>query len=466
MKNWFSPASLFRILQSCLTLGFAAGLATLSLNGWMARFLADDYCYGWVFAQHGFWGAQIWSYLHVTMFASDRYSLTLFFGLTNLAGPVAVQVLPGLSILLWLAGLVFAARQLVRAFRLPFSFLDILLVSAALVFLALYQAPNQYQILYWRPGMLPYLAPLITGTWAAGIIFRQIQKERVSPFSWLGLALLVLVTGGFSETAAAIQTGFFLLLGAAAWLTRRSGGALSRRLLSLSGAALFASLAAMAILLLSPTNAARQAPLPTPPDFLTLVRLSVQFALDSIRDSLKGTPLPHLVNLFLAALVSFNAYSRKPDPASIPWRWLAVIPLVVVLLVTCGVAPSVYAEFAYPELRALMDMQWIVILGITGLGWLAGQGLCRFARAVQIRPAYAGLATALVGMLLLGYSVRAARTIYLRAPWLMKRAAAWDQRDQTIRQALQQGITHMEVPALDAISGIYELQPDPGFWVN
>jgi energy-coupling factor transporter transmembrane protein EcfT len=46
------------------------------------------------------------------------------------------------------------------------------------------------------------------------------------------------------------------------------------------------------------------------------------------------------------------------------------------------------------------------------------------------------------------------------------RAQLWDWRDAQIHNAILRGNYEIELPALDSIAGVTELQADPGHWVN
>jgi hypothetical protein len=49
---------------------------------------------------------------------------------------------------------------------------------------------------------------------------------------------------------------------------------------------------------------------------------------------------------------------------------------------------------------------------------------------------------------------------------LYARALAWDQRESLIIQEKEAGVTHIKIPAFDAIDQITELQVDENNWVN
>jgi hypothetical protein len=159
------------------------------------RYNGDDYCYGAMITRYGLLKAQWFSYFLPMPYHGNRYFLTFFSGLSTLFGPYANAVLPGLAIVLWIIGIVFGLHQVARLTRLHLSHLDTLLIAEILVFFSLYQAPNLSQSLYWRSGMLPYLAPIIGNIFLITVLLKNFQQAKIkisalflSPSSlfWLG----------------------------------------------------------------------------------------------------------------------------------------------------------------------------------------------------------------------------------------------------------------------------------------
>ncbi|TLN23511.1 hypothetical protein FDZ74_03810, partial [bacterium] len=62
-------------------------LAFYAWIGAFMRYMGDDYCYGMILTQKGFWQAQWFSYFFPTPYTGDRFSLTFFSDLFHLFGP-------------------------------------------------------------------------------------------------------------------------------------------------------------------------------------------------------------------------------------------------------------------------------------------------------------------------------------------------------------------------------------------
>ena len=120
-----------------LCLAFAIPMAAYTYMGSFMRIIGDDYCYAAILRQFGFWMTQWQSYVAIIGYNGNRYSLNLFSALVGLFGPKANAVLPGLALLVWLAGLVWAWRNGTRLANLRTLPLSWLLAAEALVFFTL-----------------------------------------------------------------------------------------------------------------------------------------------------------------------------------------------------------------------------------------------------------------------------------------------------------------------------------------
>jgi hypothetical protein len=139
----------------------------------------------------------------------NRFSLTLFSSIGDLLGPLSGALMPSLAILMWVGGLFFFSKRIYHRLNSNAPWTISLLVSLVIIFLTLYQAPSIHQILYWRSGMLPYLAPMVLCAFLAGFIADQGKQSIINQAGVFGLAFL---TAGFSEIAAMVVCGALLSL--------------------------------------------------------------------------------------------------------------------------------------------------------------------------------------------------------------------------------------------------------------
>lgn len=433
-----------------------AALALLTAPGWFARLQADDYCFGGGMRQFGFWGSQL--QLYQTW--SGRVSATFFTNLFLLLAPGITRVLPFL-----MAGLLALALSAVFRLRLTPSrpaVVGALLPGFAAAFFTLLAAPNRYQVLFWLTGATTYTLPLILlGVLAAALISALRRENRPAAVrrSALLIGLLSVLAAAFSETNAALHTGFFTLAGAACGGFLR--GAPRRTGLRLSAAGLVGTLAGLVVLWLAPGNAVRMAQHPFTPPLGELITQSFVFAADFTASTLRALPLPLLACLGLSLAAGFVLAERSTTPA-FPWKSLLLIPAAF-LLVVCATAPSVYAQSAYPEGRAqigsvLVLVSALLLVGLELGGWL---------RAILPEKSWLPIAASVALLLLCIYPLRLNAAVTPLILQIMRpAAAAWDARAAHIEAAVTRGERTITVPVQDSIAGLMELGADPAAWVN
>ena len=517
---------IYKIVLIIFLIALTLALATMLLMGTTSRYMQDDYCYGAIL-RGDFWQRQVNAYLTETTFSGNRFSLTFFIGIDELFGPGFISFVPPLTLLAWLACLYFFARQIPGLDRKErFNYLEALTIAEALEVLTLAMAPNWVQVYFWRAGMLPYLAPLVTGTLLMGLLARIIKRGG-GAWPWTGAVFLTaFFTAGFSEIAVMVELamlllGFFSLLLVKRW---------QKQIVIPFAFAVAGCLAGLALILFSPMNQLR------------MQRSYSEYAplMQTIINSFQGGVTFYLATLyrstlyFISALLIFAlfgwALSGRLELAALPIRktllWSLLLVIAAYLVTAAAMIPGFYAESSYPSDRALIVPRFVSLLLALGLGLLAGnafssvkskwlsrllQGLAVVAvilvdafwligMKVQFHPPAfpetrtwvqenPGLALlVLTGSALLAFllSLRGrirltlsvsillvSLPVFLTAarfldeyPLMHERAVLWDGRDEQIRQMAKTGQTELVVPAMNSLAGILELSDDPGFWVN
>ncbi len=449
------------LLLGCLV--YAAPLVFYAAAGANMRYSGDDYCYSANYTQHGFFGSQVYAYLKINWYNGNRFSLNLFSALTDLFGPYASSLWPALALLLWLAGLALLLRKAGRLAGLELPPPANLLAAEMLVFYTLSQTPDIDQSLYWRTGMLTYLAPILTGLLLAVVLAQAMRSERRLGWYCLASGLLALAAAGFSETAAVVLAAglwLALLFLLAAWKLRASRMARSGFLAALG--ALAGTGAGMVLLALSPTILMMQPHLKTMPDLLEVVRLSLVFTRRFL-SVLKSNPLPILSvgAAFLAlALVTLTGrdWIRR-----LKWRQpllaMLAVGLAACLLIFSSMLAYSYVQNAYPEPRAVIIPQFVFVCAAALGGWLAGLELLVLMKDSQLKHARgqaslfrllaaAGGLVLVAGMLAPGWN---ARVWYAEQPRYQRWSAYWDRRDGQIRAYQEQGVLDVRVMEIDHI---------------
>jgi hypothetical protein len=458
-----------RLSEAWLALASLFPLLLYAYMGSFMRLSGDDYCYGAYLVRLGFWRAQLESYLRISTYHGDRYSLTFFSDLAGVLGPKANAVLPGLAILFWCVGIVLILRRISRqmGWRLP-GLLTIALASF-MIFITLYTTPDVYQSLYWRSAMLPYLAPLVSGIWL--LVFFDLSQNLHLWVRWVLVFCLALIAGGFSETGVALQITFCVLALVAVLAAYGFRDPKARRSLLLGLAALSGSLLALLLMVVSPVSRDRLANLPPPPAWLDWGKMVVQFSFLFVRSSLRRLYLPFgLLGLF-AALITVLVYQRRaaarfPRARQIGFGLVAA-GLAGWLLIAAVFAPSAYAESGYPQPRALILAQFLLVCLVVVGGFCVGSVLAALLKKRDGSIRVSAAVVMFLGLCILGYGLHAANAILEEQPKFSKWARLWDARDQQIRQAALGNATLVHVIQLDhIIPNVGDLSPDPGAWYN
>jgi hypothetical protein len=441
---------------------YSIPLVSFLINGTFMRLSGDDYCYGDLLKRSGFWKAQWLSYLQPQAYNGNRYSLTFFSDLSTLFGPMMNAILPGFIMIAWLVGLIYALHWLSIFVGIRLKWEIKLFLAELLAFFTLYMAPSLAQSLYWRSGMLPYLAPLVLNTFLISILIKQIYRKNHTFLSLAGTSLLAFISGGFSETATTLQVGHLILLLIICLVEIPRGREWAISAWKIIVPALFASIIAFLLLALSPSNADRLAR-SAHSSVLNLVLITLRSTAAFILESMLALPIPTIVLLLSSAMISWIFFSRASQAIKLSQKQyvirLILIIMISIYLIACCVAPSAYAQSAFPELRSLITARFVMVLAFMAIRILTGL-ILQPLFLVQVGT------IALIAILCL-YPLYSTRNIIASTKSYQRWATFWDERDHLIRTAKQNNIVNVEVVKIDhIIPEVGELSEDPGYWYN
>ncbi len=399
---------------------------------------------------------------------TGRYSTLLLVQVSEWFGKSGMIYMAATVLLVWLIGLIWMMSEIGDASGLRWNIWLSFVLAVLAMFFSLYRAPNLYQILFWRSGMVSYLAPIVLLVYLAALILHQLHD----PFShsgqlWSSLLIfaIVLITGGTSETIAALQIIILLLSFLALYFGTR---VIRRDVLLMLGTALVSAILSMLIMALSPGNPARMNVMTLPmPDWFLLGTEALTYAVQFILDSFKVSPLPSILAFVMPFLLFCglqNAYLQLSPQLARKMRWLLfLIPLGMLMAIAVNFAPSAYAQ-SYPSARVRFPSLFLLTLTLMAEGGLSGYLLVQLKRS-PANILFRGLVLGLLIMTFL-YPIRIATKLYDQVPEYRAHAVAWDTRDEHIRQAVARGATDLVVVQLDTIAGIQEYKGNEDTWIN
>jgi len=452
---------------------FGMALILYAYLGFFSRYYADDFCLTGGFLASGFWKSQIGLYTSW----SPAFAGTFLQNLSEFFGRSAIQAWTALVVVLWILALTWAIVQASRVTHLKVPAGLALLLAEVLVFFTILEAPQQYQTLYWRIGLVGYTLPLVFLALLIGLIFNRLRKADPGRLSWGGsatCAALAFFAGGFSVTYVTLQTGLLALALIAVWLAIRPPS--RRNIRMLVGAALVGSLLALLVVVIAPGNAVRLSAMPARPHLFPLIRMAVTNSFIFVYISLKDYAFQNILAVLVSMMITYALYARdkglpKLRPSSLTLA-LFLTPVVGALLVLAVCAPSAYAESSYPEGRVLIEARFIMVFMTIAEGALIGMSLSQLHLwANEPTPVHLQLILAAVFLVVILYPLYDARKSYLEIPVYRQRAATWDARTAIIQTSIQQGILDINIHdsqarSFDSFSGLMEIGSDPSYWVN
>ena len=440
----------------------AGGLLLYISLSYFNRHWADDWCYNADFRNKGFMET-LRGYAYDTTYTPSRYSVTIFAGLLQAFDTVGTQWMTPLTILFWVAGLIWLFWNVARLAGLRPVPPLIGFFAALIVYFSIYLTPHLYQSLYWRTGLLTYTTPLVLTTWVFLLITRQGLLSQPSKWEMALAGLLSLLAGGCSEAAATVLVLSLTLYVGAALLYRRQPWA--QKTLRIAVIALFFGIVAIGLLIFSPTTQIRRSRYGEPTPLPELPRLIFNYTYAFFVLAVKD--YQHLLIAFISALAGF-AYPVTGERSLRFNRYLllgALIVVFTVLLVAASLTPSIYIEKGLPAPRTMIIPGFVAVLGFALGGWVAGAAFHEVFKSSGVQAA-----AAVMFLLLLAFP---AYTVAKASSWFpvyAQRAQAWNLREAVIENALQNNSPRVTIEAIDGlpVGGIRDFDPPgkTGYWIT
>ncbi len=462
LKNILKLHNLLPVTLFIFSMMLVVALFAFGYLGVFSRYGADDYCFtSTIYQSDNIIQATVTWYLET----SNRYTTMLLIGASEWFGRSAISFLPMLAILLWLVSLSWTFSQISRKLKFTHPLLSSFTLAAVIIFFSILEAPNRYQSLYWRSGMVTYFFPLIAFSYLTGLILTEAwrNKPRTSA-GWIAILAWVwfgfFFAGGLSETTLAIQGGSLGLAIIAIWLL--TSGDQRKKILSMLIIALVASVIALVVVFVAPANSLRINPTEARLPLIDFFRHSFIFALNFIQKTINSMPTPTLIILISGLAIGFGLWTGDMPFLNKKTFVTAMIatPLLTYILIFFSMMPAMYGQQSFPAARSLMAACSILVTGLLGFGLLAGLALRMFINSLftnQKSTFSIMILSALFIFLCSIYPLYAARKILTQLlPRYVSHVEQWDARDTQIRQSVAQGATDLVVIQIDDMDGVLE----------
>ena len=443
---------------------FLTGVGLFAYLGYYNRYWADDWCYNADFKNLGF-VETVRGYSYNVTYTPSRYSVTIFAGLIQAFEILGMQLMTPLTILFWVAGLVYLFCNIARMTGYHLSRLVVILIASLIVYFSIYLSPHIYQSLYWRTGMLTYTTPLVFMPWVFVSITEQASREKPSPLLTVFTFVLTILGGGFSEASSTVLVstlGLYTVIAGVGYYRKRSWAMKTfvPALVGLAGA-----LIAMSLLIFAPTTQVRKERYGEPTGWIELAVLLYRFTYAFFVLSIKDYRNTLLIGSSLLTGFLFFPSQRKADKPVKILLLAAVVGILCILMVTTSLAPSAYIERGVPAERTIIIPRFIATFAFTVGGYLTGFALREMLKTPRLE-------TVAVVLLLISYAFPAytLKVTAEKIPVYSQRTQAWDQREADIQAALASGAEHVDVFSIDSlpVGGIRDFDPQgkKGFWIT
>lgn len=455
MESIFNNKNMVRYLAWFGVIAAGLTLAIYAYLGIFSRYMADDYCLLVNLSSGNVFTSSWNKYLY----ESNRFTNLFVLGFWELF-PNNIAFVPALHIILWVFGLYWLLSELNKLLDLKLEFPVLLFAAEVFALFSFFTAPNPFQILYWRPGQISYLTPIVFFTLVSAWLVNLIRRDKASVLLALLFAFLTFFTGGLSETVGALHISILSLAILCVLFLDKS----ARRTpaLTLLIAMLIGALTALVVMFLAPANEVRINDENGSPGMTVALLRALEYSLFYLRISVTTLPVPIIALLGISGLVSYLFFAGqakgKLDPRFY-WVFL-LLPILTYALVFASFAPSAYGQ-SYPVERVRFPAHFVLTITLSAFGICAGYVLSFVKLPAFTR--YVAVALAVISLLYPFWMMRQPLATY---EFRRLFALRWDEREQMIYAFKAEGQTELVIPGLDGYEGTKELDVRPYFWVN
>lgn len=460
---------IFRVARGVLIATQMVGLSLFFYLSIFTRYVADDFCEVMQLRRGPLFSVIYGSFMGGTHRSANRFSKLFFIQLTELLGPYQVRILPILMLLLWLIGLVWVIRGIKKMIGMHESVIVELFLALSIVFFSMVQAPNLFQIYYWRSSMMTHLAPVVLSTVLIGLILSLMHAAKGNTPSFWGPGLVFLasfIIGGSGETPAVLMVAVYVLILLFFWMYR---GVERRPALILFTSAFAGMFLALLAMFLSPANRSHgeMSFIKLPLAILDALKYTFEF----IWDTVLTLPIPTLVSFILPALLFFCWYIYPEKQSLSPAQKrriglaLVLVPLLIYLLIAASFMPSAYAQYSYPVERVRFSGRFLmtsaVILEGAFLGVWVSQWKPLLVHCKVLLP-IAGVLLLVSGL----YPLRSTNTLWKQLDEYRGWAVAWDAREKLIYDMAETGVQDAVVEWFPNRFGVKDIDGSTEHWMN
>ena len=149
-----------------------ASLLVFAYIGTFTRYISDDYYSAASLQEYGYWGAQAYWWKIWT----GRYSFIALILFVDLFGIRAYPILPGLSLLLWILSISWAAYQVLSQNSFSRKILISISLASMIAWISFRSLVQYPEVVFWKTGICNYAVSPILFSLFFGLLYNRLQK--------------------------------------------------------------------------------------------------------------------------------------------------------------------------------------------------------------------------------------------------------------------------------------------------
>jgi len=423
------------------------------------RLLGDSLCSYYYAHRLGLFRS-IW-YWRITW--SGRYSAYGFDWLvSNIFSPKFIPWFIPIFLFLWvLISTLTAYYFLYSAGSNSGNIIQVTCLGLYAVFLIIVTMPSIEQSFFWVDGFRAYTFPIIALTtygFLYYIFIDRIHTKTHMLFAATASFSLFFLSGGLSETIAAVQVVALVYMLVYSWVTGE--GPRVKKTYPLLWSGLLGAIVALTVVITAPGNLVRQSFFPPHPDLLKLMSISLNGYLDFLNTL---TSAKYLTSILSGVLLSIWAGTSYEGTIRLHGRKILLQITGALLISFSCFPPGVYGYSEPPPDRVLSIAVLFICIPLMFAGFFTGYRLRNLISSSHYLEKSILIITA---MLILTSSWLNFSNLYIAKDKYIEYASVWDETDLIIKNAKLNGQASVVVKPDPSWAGLDVLNDNPNHWVN
>lgn len=435
-------------------------LISYGVIGVFTRPAADDYCVG---GQSKIWGVfeGISQRYHNGSAGGARYSYALVTLLIARLPQKFFQFLPFVTIVCYLLATTYFIYQIISAKLNLRNWMVSLFIASNIIGLSFICAPNLYQILYWKVGMLTYTLPnIVLFLFLSFLITKGKLKPQNNIYVIVAL-IIAYLNGAFNEALLAVQGTILFLWAITEWYLNRN-----TLLFKMLTAGVFGSIISAIVIYFAPATKMRQSVFPTANQYnlFQVVEKTIFYSTKFIINFISTYTL--ITGYIILIGIVFALWVRENKPFQLGFSktlfYVSIICTLCFTLVIGAFATGVIGLGIEIVERTKIVPVLTIIVSFFTIGYTLGIAIPN--GFLQDKKVHLSL-LAITFFFTAWFTINTTYVNFTNINQLHTFAHEWDVRDQEIRNSPDADVRVTPL-SYNYFGGMNELRHFPDHWIN